>query len=158
MLNKKRLKNLSLLKQKKLLNQKIEISTLDNEFEKNKTNKKKLKDILDNTSIDSTESAWNMKEKSQYKLKLIEQIYISDNRAKFFCCLALVWPNGKSFFSEGIVNGKISKKKKGKKGFGYDPIFVPKGYNKTFGEMEPKLKMFIDHRYKAYLKIKNFFG
>ena len=83
MLNKKRLKNLSLLKQKKLLNQKIEISTLDNEFEKNKTNKKKLKDILDNTSIDSTESAWNMKEKSQYKLKLIEQIYISDNRAKF---------------------------------------------------------------------------
>ena len=42
-----------------------------------------LKDILDNTSIDSTESAWNMKEKSQYKLKLIEQIYISDNREKF---------------------------------------------------------------------------
>ena len=83
MLNKKRLKNLSLLKQKKLLNQKIEISTLDNEFEKNKTNKNKLKDILDNTSIDSTESAWNMKEKSQYKLKLIEQIYISDNREKF---------------------------------------------------------------------------
>ena len=73
MLNKKRLKNLSLLKQKRLLNQKIEISTLDNEFEKNKTNKKKLKDILDNTSIDSTESAWNMKEKSQYKLKLIER-------------------------------------------------------------------------------------
>tara|TARA_B100000029_G_C17567932_1_gene955646 strand:+ start:1663 stop:2067 length:405 start_codon:yes stop_codon:yes gene_type:complete len=83
MLNKKRLKNLSLLKQKRLLNQKIEISTLDNEFEKNKTNKKKLKDILDNTSIDRTESAWGMKEKSQYKLKLIEQIYISDNREKF---------------------------------------------------------------------------
>lgn len=83
MLNKKRLKNLSLLKQKRLLNQKIEISTLDNEFEKNKTNKKKLKDILDKTSINSTESAWNMKEKSQYKLKLIEQIYISDNREKF---------------------------------------------------------------------------
>ncbi len=83
MLNKKRLKNLSLLKQKSLLNQKIAISTLDNEFEKNKTNKNKLKDILDNTSIDSTESAWNMKEKSQYKLKLIEQIYISDNREKF---------------------------------------------------------------------------
>ena len=93
-----------------------------------------------------------------YEMNKIKKDWKKDNRAKFFCCLALVWPNGKSFFSEGIVNGKISKKKKGKKGFGYDPIFVPKGYNKTFGEMEPKLKMFIDHRYKAYLKIKNFFG
>ncbi|MBF96544.1 MAG: hypothetical protein CFH34_00644 [Alphaproteobacteria bacterium MarineAlpha9_Bin4] len=83
MLNKKRLKNLSLLKQKKLLNQKIEISTLDNEYEKNKNNKKKLKDILQNTYIDKTELAWNIKEKSQYKLKLVEQIYISENREKF---------------------------------------------------------------------------
>ena len=83
MLNKNRLKNLSLLKEKKLLNQKIEISTLDSEFEKNKNNKQKLKNILDNTSIESTELAWNIKEKSQYKLKLIEQIYISENREKF---------------------------------------------------------------------------
>ena len=83
MLNKKRLKNLSLIKEKKLLGQKIEITTLDNEFQKNKNNKKKLKKILKNTSIDKTELAWNMKEKSQYKLKLIEQIYISENREKF---------------------------------------------------------------------------
>ena len=71
------------MKEKKLLNQKIEISTLDSEFEKNKNNKQKLKNILDNTSIESTELAWNIKEKSQYKLKLIEQIYISENREKF---------------------------------------------------------------------------
>ncbi len=83
MLNKKRLKNLSLIKEKKLLGQKIEITTLDNEFQKNKNNKDKLKKILKNTSIDKTELAWNMKEKSQYKLKLIEQIYISENREKF---------------------------------------------------------------------------
>jgi hypothetical protein len=83
MLNKKRLKNLSLIKEKKLLGQKIEITTLDNEFQKNKNNKEKLKTILKNTSIDKTELAWNMKEKSQYKLKLIEQIYISENREKF---------------------------------------------------------------------------
>ena len=83
MLNKKRLKNLSLIKEKKLLGQKIEITTLDNEFKKNKNNKEKLKKILKNTSIDKTELAWNMKEKSQYKLKLIEQIYISENREKF---------------------------------------------------------------------------
>ena len=83
MLNKKRLKNLSLIKQKKLLGQKVEITTLDNEFTKNKNNKEKLKDILNNTSINPTEFAWNIKEKSQYKLKLIEQIYISENREKF---------------------------------------------------------------------------
>ena len=83
MLNKKRLKNLSLIKQKKLLGQKVEINTLDDEYEKNRNNKEKLKEILNNTLIDTTELAWNMKEKSQYKLKLVEQIYISENREKF---------------------------------------------------------------------------
>ena len=83
MLNKKRLKNLSLIKQKKLMGQKVEITTLDNELEKNKNNKEKLKKILNNTNINKTESAWDMKEKSQYKLKLTEQIYISENREKF---------------------------------------------------------------------------
>ena len=83
MLNKKRLKNLSLLKQKKLLNQKIEISTLDTEYQKNIRNKNKLKDILDKTLINSTEYAFDIREKSKFKLKLSEQIYISENREKF---------------------------------------------------------------------------
>ena len=77
--------------------------------------------------------------------------------AKFVCCLTLFWPNGKSYSSKGIVKGKISNKKKGNYGFGYDPIFIPDGYNLTFGEMRPKSKMSIDHRYKAYIKIKKFF-
>ena len=71
--------------------------------------------------------------------------------------MTLYWPNGKNFSSEGYVEGKISNTKKGKNGFGYDPIFIPDGYDQTFGEMDPKLKMSIDHRYKAYLKIKKFF-
>ena len=83
MLNKKRLKNLSLLKQKKLLNQKIEISTLNTEYQKNIKNKNKLKDILDKTLINSTEYAFDIREKSKFKLKLSEQIYISENREKF---------------------------------------------------------------------------
>ena len=83
MLNKKRLKILSLLKQKKLLNQKIEISTLDSEYQKNIKNKNKLKDILDKTLINSTEYAFDIREKSKFKLKLSEQIYISENREKF---------------------------------------------------------------------------
>ena len=83
MINKKRLENLKLLKQKDLLNQKKEIFTLNNEFKKNKSNKIKLRQILDQTSIEDSELAFDIKEKSQYKLKLIEQIFISDNREKF---------------------------------------------------------------------------
>ena len=80
------------------------------------------------------------------------------NSAKFICCLTLYWPNGKYFTSRGEVKGKISEIKKGTKGFGYDPIFIPNGYNQTFGEMNSKLKMSIDHRFIAYKKIKKFFN
>ena len=85
------------------------------------------------------------------------QINLEENNiAKFICCMTLYWPEGKSYSSRGEIKGKISKIKKGKKGFGYDPIFIPDGYGQTFGEMEPKLKMSIDHRFKAFLKIKKF--
>ena len=77
--------------------------------------------------------------------------------AKFICCLTLFWPGGQSYSSKGIVNGKISSMKKGSNGFGYDPIFIPDGYKKTFAEMEPKLKMSIDHRFNAFFKLKEFF-
>ena len=52
---------------------------------------------------------------------------------------------------------RFLKNKKGKNGFGYDPIFMPNGYDKTFGEMNWKFKMSIDHRYNAYIKLKKFF-
>ena len=80
-----------------------------------------------------------------------------DNRANFICCMTLFWPSGENYSSTEIVKGKISPTKKGKNGFGYDPIFIPDGYNQTFGEMESKFKMTIDHRFKAFLKIKKFF-
>ena len=79
------------------------------------------------------------------------------NKAKFICCLTLFFPGGKNYSSTGIVKGKISTKPKGKNGFGYDPIFIPEKNNKTFGEMSPKFKMTIDHRFKAFTKIKRFF-
>ena len=91
------------------------------------------------------------------KISNIKQNWKNQNKAKFVCCMTLFWPNGKIYSSCGIVKGKISAKKKGKNGFGYDPIFIPNGYDKTFGEMKAKLKMSIDHRSKAYLKIKKFF-
>ncbi len=87
----------------------------------------------------------------------IKRDWKNHSTARFVCCLTLFWPEGKSYSTKGIVNGKISSIKKGKNGFGYDPIFIPNGYNKTFSEMKPKLKMSIDHRFKAFLKIKKFF-
>ena len=87
----------------------------------------------------------------------VKKDWKNDNVAKFICCMTLFWPNGKSYSSKGIIKGKISTTKKGKNGFGYDPIFIPDGHNQTFGEMKFKLKMSIDHRFKAFLKIKKFF-
>ena len=87
----------------------------------------------------------------------IKKSWENDNTAKFICSLTLFWPGGKNYSSQGIVKGKISNVKKGNNGFGYDPIFMPEGYNETFGEMDLKLKMSIDHRFKAYTKIKKFF-
>ena len=91
------------------------------------------------------------------KMNNIKKDWKNDNAAKFICCMTLFWPNGKSYSSKGIIKGKISTTKKGKNGFGYDPIFIPDGHNQTFGEMKFKLKMSIDHRFKAFLKIKKFF-
>ena len=56
----------------------------------------------------------------------------------------------------GKVEGYISEKPKGKNGFGYDPIFIPKNKRKTFGEMSSLLKYKIDHRFNAFKKIKRF--
>ena len=91
------------------------------------------------------------------KMNNVKRDWQNDSTARFVCCLTLFWPDGKNFSSTGIVKGKISSTKKGKNGFGYDPIFIPDGYKNTFGEMKPKLKMSIDHRFKAYLKIKKYF-
>ena len=91
------------------------------------------------------------------KMSKVKKNWLNDNRARFICCMTLFWPNGKSFSGTGVIEGRISSKKKGKKGFGYDPIFIPDGYNQTFGEMKFETKMLIDHRFKAFLKIKKFF-
>ena len=77
--------------------------------------------------------------------------------ARFICALVIYWPNTKKIYSLGKVSGKISKTKKGKNGFGYDPIFIPNGHKRTFAEMSKSHKYKIDHRAKAFKKIKRFF-
>ena len=91
--------------------------------------------------------------------KLDKQVSNWRNRkinAKFICALTIYWPSGKYKTTIGKISGKISNKKIGKKGFGYDPIFIPRGSKKTFGQISPKKKYRIDHRYKAFQKIKKF--
>ena len=77
--------------------------------------------------------------------------------ARFICALTIFGFKKKPIHSLGIIEGMISKTKKGKNGFGYDPIFIPKGRKKTFGQMKPSAKYKIDHRFKAFKKIKKFF-
>ncbi len=78
-------------------------------------------------------------------------------KARFICALTIFGPNQKTIKSTGKVEGYISQTMRGKKGFGYDPIFIPKGKKITFGEMSPLQKYKIDHRFKAFKKIKKLF-
>ena len=96
--------------------------------------------------------------------KVFRELYKKDKnwklkkiKARFICALTLYWPNGKMINSEGKIEGIISKKKIGKNGFGYDPIFIPLKSKLTFGQMAPSRKYKIDHRFKAFKKIKRFF-
>ena len=77
-------------------------------------------------------------------------------KARFVCALTIYGPNLKKVYSIGIVEGRISNKKIGNNGFGYDPIFIPKGKKVTFGQMKFKNKFKIDHRAKAFSKIRKF--
>ena len=78
-------------------------------------------------------------------------------KARFICALTIYGPNQKTISSVGKIEGHISPFIKGENGFGYDPIFIPNGKKITFGEMKPSQKYKIDHRYKAFNKIKKFF-
>jgi XTP/dITP diphosphohydrolase len=78
-------------------------------------------------------------------------------KARFVCVLTIYGPNQKTINSIGKIEGFISDSIKGKNGFGYDPIFIPRGKKITFGEMKPSQKYKIDHRFNAFKKIKKFF-
>lgn len=73
--------------------------------------------------------------------------------AAFVCTLALVWPDGHAEVFEGRVGGHLVWPPRGGKGFGYDPVFVPEGETRTFGEMEPVEKHAISHRARAFEKL-----
>ncbi len=79
----------------------------------------------------------------------------SDRNASFKTVICLIL-NNKRYFFEGVINGKITEEKVGKGGFGYDPIFVPEGFDKTFSELTINEKNAISHRGIAVNKLVNF--
>ncbi|MDC1112012.1 RdgB/HAM1 family non-canonical purine NTP pyrophosphatase [Candidatus Pelagibacter sp.] len=78
-------------------------------------------------------------------------------KARFVCALTIYQKNNKIISSIGKIEGQISFKMKGKNGFGYDPIFIPHRKKLTFGEMKPSQKYKMDHRFKAFKRIRKFF-
>ena len=77
-------------------------------------------------------------------------------KARFICALSVCFLNKKIVCVKDKIEGIISSEPKGKNGFGYDPIFIPTFKKFTFGEISPKIKYKIDHRFKALKKIKKF--
>lgn len=78
----------------------------------------------------------------------------TDLSARFVCALCLAWPDGEEVVFEGEVRGNLVFPPRGDKGFGYDPIFVPKDHDITFAEMEPTKKHEMSHRADAFRKLK----
>ena len=89
-----------------------------------------------------------LNKKNNWKSKII--------KARFVCALSISDLDKKIACVIGKIEGKISPEPRGKNGFGYDPIFIPLNEKKTFGEMRSSQKYKIDHRFKAFKKIKKF--
>jgi len=74
-------------------------------------------------------------------------------KATFVCVLCLAWPDGHDEIFKGTISGQITWPMKGQNGFGFDPIFMPDGFEITFGEMDPDKKHKINHRFDAFRKL-----
>jgi XTP/dITP diphosphohydrolase len=79
---------------------------------------------------------------------------VDDRAARFVCAAVLVAPDGREWVAEGTVEGVLTEAPRGSGGFGYDPIFVPRGSQRTTAEMAPHEKDAISHRGKAFRALK----
>ena len=84
----------------------------------------------------------------------LEETGSEDRAAWFTCALAIAWPDGPAVVVEGRVDGTLVFPPRGSRGFGYDPIFIPQGYDLTFAEMETAAKDAMSHRARAFAKLK----
>ena len=80
---------------------------------------------------------------------------VKNTKAKFICSLTFSFSTIKKITTIGMLQGHISERILGKNGFGYDPMFIPKGSKITFGQMNKNKKILMDHRFIAFRKLKN---
>ncbi|MDR9418641.1 RdgB/HAM1 family non-canonical purine NTP pyrophosphatase [Gracilimonas sp.] len=88
--------------------------------------------------------------------KLLDELKNEAKRSAQFRTVVAFFIEGKEFTFEGVCKGRIIKKQKGNKGFGYDPVFKPTGFDKTFAELASAVKNEISHRGKAIKKFTEF--
>lgn len=89
-------------------------------------------------------------------LSSLAQSGSENRRARFVCAVAIARPEGVLNVAEGICDGAITFAPRGDSGFGYDPLFVPDGYDQTFGELSDEVKNRISHRARALMKLREF--
>jgi len=106
--------------------------------------------------VHSARYAGNDKDNKKNNKKLLDSIRGIENRkANFKTVISLIFKD-KLYVFEGKIYGKISDEEKGLFGFGYDPVFIPDGFKKTFGELNPEIKNTISHRAIAFDKLVSF--
>lgn len=93
--------------------------------------------------------------KKNIQLLLLNLNHAEERGAQFRTVITLMW-NGKEYQFEGVVKGHIINNPRGREGFGYDPVFIPNGYNLTFAEMSLNKKNQISHRARAVRKLSEF--
>lgn len=99
--------------------------------------------------IDSAE----LRDRANCDLLLKNLAGASDRNAHFTCAIALVYPDGREVMAEGYIHGEIIDEFRGENGFGYDPLFLPKGYSRTVAELSESEKNSISHRANALAEL-----
>ena len=82
-------------------------------------------------------------------IRLIKDVPYEKRTARFVSVITMVYPDGKTLVARGTVEGHLVLEERGDNGFGYDPLFVPEGYDRTFGELGHEIKNSISHRARA---------
>ena len=93
------------------------------------------------------------KDNNRKLIRLIQEIPYEERTARFVSAISIAFPEGETITVRGTVEGHVLPEERGEGGFGYDPLFVPEGYDKTFGQLPAELKNRISHRANALEKL-----
>ena len=114
-----------------------------------------VNDFLGAPGVDSAHYSGERDDEKNLQ-KVLQELQNADDRTAYYkAVICLIWSNEVYYF-EGICEGTITEQKRGTGGFGYDPIFIPRGYDQTFAEMPLSTKNEISHRGKAVRKMVDF--